>query len=799
VDRFKSPVRVILIAAIVSSALFTGLIYWNAYETHRLIEIARESSRGVPDTGIDKEKSREEYISKRYENDSRGIIVNFLLNNFGPAITVIGALCGGLIALYGYIDARRKEALDRSASDLKDTLTHLAGKKPQERVVGVVGLQHFLVADRSEFHRPAVTALVAAARTEANPEVLHSIRIAIEQAMRVVRKDVLTQVSWQKMKADGVDLAGLHLEGLDLRDAELRDSHLEGVWLTGAKLNAAKMQGARLDGAHLEGADFTYADLAGASLANADLRRAKFSRALVRDLDLSKAMLQELDVDWETVPWEQSRNWRSANFEPDLKNKLVQRFGPAPSGPRILMLMWEIPPFVAGGTWTACYHFVRNLLHRGADLTIVVPWNDASILTAPFGSEVKVVPMGIRLPRQLVSPYMPDDAAGFRQASPYGQPIWSAYGGQARSPYGAAAWSPYAPPPWSPYSGLAGSPGGGFGSPPWSPYRGTFDPYANYAQIQSRDGARTTMEGSVLLRLIDEFRDRFLRYVASNSPDLIHAHDWVTFEAAREGARLKNIPWIAHVHSIEIERRPEGPDPLVERMERHSLTAASAIVAPSKITGRRIHDRHGIAPELIHVVPNVLSPGRIDAHETGQFESGRVVFLGRLSHQKGLDRFLNVAAELRKRGRTGEFHVYGSGYYPVATGNAAFHGSLSWERRSEAFRDASLMIVPSRAEPFGMVILEGMLHRVPVIYPRDSGAAEVLASGIQVDASDIMEVANEAEKLLTDPLQWENSVESQIEEIAQYPSRGFEQALIDLWHSVMKAPVTSASARPPTS
>ena len=81
---------------------------------------------------------------------------------------------------------------------------------------------------------------MAAARTEAHPEVLHSIRIAIEQAMRVVRKDVLTQVSWQKLKADGVDLAGLHLEGLDLRDAELGIIMTPGA-LSGATITIAQL------------------------------------------------------------------------------------------------------------------------------------------------------------------------------------------------------------------------------------------------------------------------------------------------------------------------------------------------------------------------------------------------------------------------------------------------------------------------------------------------------------------------------------------------------------------------------
>src|SRR5262249_40367739 len=295
----------------------------------------------------------EEFIGKYYENDARGVLVTFLLSNFASAITLIGALCGGLIALFGYIDARRKEALDRAASDLKDTLTHLAGKEYQERVVGIVGLQLVRGAARREFHRAALTALVAAARTEEHEEVLRSIRIAIEQAMRTVDRSVLTQVSWQRVKANQVDIRGLHLEGLDLRDAELQDAQLSGAWLKGANLINAKLQGAKLDKTDLDDADLTYADLAGASLAGAELRRAKFSRTRVHDLDLDGAHLEALDVDWDTVPWEQIRNWRKANFDPGLKARLIERFGPEPSGPRIVMLMWEIPPFVAGGTWTA--------------------------------------------------------------------------------------------------------------------------------------------------------------------------------------------------------------------------------------------------------------------------------------------------------------------------------------------------------------------------------------------------------------------------------------------------------------
>jgi hypothetical protein len=75
--------------------------------------------------------------------------------------------------------------------------------------------------------------------------------------------------------------------------------------------------------------------------------------------------------------------------------------------------MWETPPLIAGGTWTACYHLVRNLRRRGAHVTVVVPWDRSIILRNPFGSEVPMVVLGI----------VPPDDTG----SAYGEatPAWS--------------------------------------------------------------------------------------------------------------------------------------------------------------------------------------------------------------------------------------------------------------------------------------------------------------------------------------------------------------------------------------
>ena len=134
---------------------------------------------------------------------------------------------------------------------------------------------------------------------------------------------------------------------------------------------------------------------------------------------------------------------RDAHLDPELRRDLIARFGDAPHGPPVVMLLWEISPLVAGGTWTAAYHLVRRLRQQGADITVVVPWAESDLAAEqkPFGSEVRVVPLGISVNTLQAGE---EDLPG-----PYG----SGPPGYATSPYGRST------PPgyelWNPYSSTA--------------------------------------------------------------------------------------------------------------------------------------------------------------------------------------------------------------------------------------------------------------------------------------------------------------------------------------------------------
>lgn len=714
--------------------VLAGLQVWNALSVYEVVKTAQRAvAPTASDEQLKREKDRQELIGKQIENESKGALAISLAGGLSAAVAALATVLGAVLALRSYLDTRAKEREDRLGAALNDALARLVSGEGRQRVVGAAGLLPFFTTERGDFHLQALTALIAAARIEdEDPAVRQGIRLAVERAVRVVAAELRSAVSWQGVRLPDVDLAGARLDGLDLRDAVLENARLSGASLEGADLTAAKLQGARLDGAKLSRATLAYADLAGATLAGATLAQAVLAEVKVLNLDLDGADLRDIGPGWRGVPWDATRNWRQATFDAPVRSELDRRYGPAAPSLRVLMLMWEIPPMVAGGTWTACYHLVRNLRRRGAEVTVVVPWARRNLLTdpPPFGIEVPVVTLDIEAPTDAI-----------------GRGAWSAYGEDAvPAPYGG----------------------------PYGVY-GAYGAYGTYA------GA---LSGSPLFRLIGAFARRLSEYVADHPADLIHAHDWVTFDAGRAAAERIGVPWIAHFHSTEADRQPGSADPLTERIEQGAVDSATRIVAVSEATRQAIiaaYDRARRRP--IDVVPNSLSPGAPPTADMGRFETHRVVFLGRLSRQKGVDRFCAVAERVRRSGFVADFVAYGDGperSLLTAQGVAA-RGALDWQRRGSAFRGASALLVPSRSEPFGMVVLEAMQHRVPVIYPAESGAAEVLQNGVKIAGGDVEAMTAAVTRLLGNLGAWEEAVIAAAREIERYPHLGFEERLTAAW------------------
>ena len=114
-----------------------------------------------------------------------------------------------------------------------------------------------------------------------------------------------------------------------------------------------------------------------------------------------------------------------------------------------------------------------------------------------------------------------------------------------------------------------------------------------------------------------------------------------------------------------------------------------------------------------------------------------------------------------------------------------------------AYNGASAVVVPSRSEPFGMVVLEAMEAGVPVFYTSAAGVADVIRTGVPLDPNDHKRSAALLHRVIADPLAWQKMVEEQITEITSYDERGYHGVTRNLWYTVARVDeASSKDSRP---
>jgi glycosyltransferase involved in cell wall biosynthesis len=120
-----------------------------------------------------------------------------------------------------------------------------------------------------------------------------------------------------------------------------------------------------------------------------------------------------------------------------------------------------------------------------------------------------------------------------------------------------------------------------------------------------------------------------------------------------------------------------------------------------------------------------------------------VLFLGRITYQKGPDYFIEAAAKVLQRFPEVTFVMAGAGdmlpqmierVAELGIGkNFHFTGFLHGTEVEQIFAMSDLYVMPSVSEPFGISPLEAMIYDVPVIISRQSGVAEILHHALKVD------------------------------------------------------------------
>ncbi len=368
---------------------------------------------------------------------------------------------------------------------------------------------------------------------------------------------------------------------------------------------------------------------------------------------------------------------------------------------RVLMFGWEFPPVVSGGLGTACFGITKALTGLGNNVLFVMPRIE---LSRPFPLLTMISASDIL------------NAAGEKK--------------------GSLSQDPLLPPSFNHPRMLR-------------PYQGTGQGGGEHPVPADWPVESYLAAGGLI--------------AAEETFDIIHGHDWMTVPACVAARRASGKPFILHIHSLEYDRSGAAVNEEIFKLERLGMKTADKVIAVSEYTKTMITDRYGIALEKVLVVYNALNRRKAGkAYRVLRDGDNKVVlFMGRITFQKGPNYFIDAAARVLKEMPEVTFVMAGSGgMMPRMVERVAelkigkrFHFTdfLQGAQVEEAFARADLYVMPSVSEPFGLAPLEAMMYDVPVIISRQSGVSEVLTHALKVDFWDVDELADKMIAVLKYP------------------------------------------------
>ena len=395
---------------------------------------------------------------------------------------------------------------------------------------------------------------------------------------------------------------------------------------------------------------------------------------------------------------------------------------------KVLMFGWEFPPFSSGGLGTACQGLTKGLNNHDVKVTFVLP-------KAPIGAKTDYVKLlaaeniildniDIKEIETLLIPYISTETYSER--------------------------------------------------------------YKKFIRLRERSPGdfNSTIYGKNLYEEVQRYAKKAELVARYTDFDIIHAHDWMTYDAGINAKKVSGKPLVVHVHATEFDRTGGHPNQYVYDIERRGMHEADSIIAVSQFTKNKIVEHYGVHPDKVTVVHNAVefNDNNFNGMEKEQSEKKEktVLFLGRITLQKGPEYFLYAAKRVLEKDPNVNFVVAGSGDMENFMINKAaelgisdkvlFSGFLRGDDIDRAYQMADVYVMPSISEPFGITPLEAMRNGTPTIISKQSGVSEVVKNSLKVDFWDVNQMANKIYSVLN-----YNSLK---EEISDY---GKEEAYTFSW------------------
>ncbi|MDZ4181365.1 MAG: glycosyltransferase family 4 protein, partial [Candidatus Cloacimonadaceae bacterium] len=265
-----------------------------------------------------------------------------------------------------------------------------------------------------------------------------------------------------------------------------------------------------------------------------------------------------------------------------------------------------------------------------------------------------------------------------------------------------------------------------------------------------------------LIKKVQEYSIRAEKFARELDYNLIHAHDWLTYPSGMVAKKISKKPLIVHIHATEFDRAGGPGDQRIHKIEHAGMMYADRVIAVSQYTAQMIMSRYRIDTGKIRIVHNAFTLTDDTVTKMKRiFKGPTILFLGRITIQKGPDYYLEVADRVLKVHPEARFIMAGTGDMArkLLRRSASlrlknkflFTGFLNRKQVETILRASDIYVLPSVSEPFGISPLEAMAFGITSIISKQSGVAEVVNHAFKIDYWDVDLMAETINYLIENP------------------------------------------------
>ena len=226
--------------------------------------------------------------------------------------------------------------------------------------------------------------------------------------------------------------------------------------------------------------------------------------------------------------------------------------------------------------------------------------------------------------------------------------------------------------------------------------------------------------------------------------DLVHAHMvYPDGAVAHRLSRRYGVPFVLTEHAPWSEAWFASA--AVRREALAAGRAAASVLAVSTSVKETITS-YGIESSKVEVVPVGVDPERFPLEESERREPRQILYVGWLNYNKGIDDLLHAVDRIRRGGERIRLLLVGSAAYRKTRleeealrrladslgleDTVVFLGRQTQDEVARLMRESALLVLPSRAESFGAVLVEALASGTPVVATRSGGPEDIVQDGV---------------------------------------------------------------------